>query len=105
MPNGDFWELSSDLDEVTRWYLSEIVYCLEHYLGLTGTEAYKKVVSSEYLKTVLGDDPLFIQTEDGFYWAMAIMHKNFWWQDENTYRQHKDYVRARHHPPAHAQET
>src|SRR5687768_9422400 len=89
------------IDEITEWYLTEIVYCLQRYLGFSDTEAYEKLFSWQNLRIFLEDDAQLLQTESGFYWAMALV-KGFdfaWWDDPSLSSQYLEYAHSRHHPP------
>jgi len=63
--------------------------------------AYNAIISSENLRVLLDNDPRFLHTEPGFYWAMCIVHgfDSLWWHDKDLWAQHKAYVIERHHPP------
>lgn len=96
----DFREISPSLDDITKWCLSEIVYCLAKYHDMSREEAYRLVVTDEYLRSVLEDDPIFLQHSSGFDSAMLIMRKGFWWHNETLQSQYREYIREERKPPS-----
>ena len=99
MSKHDFRKTFPHIDVVTEWYLGEIVYCLEHYVGMDSENAYSAVTSSDYLSEMLADYPEYLGHETAFYWAMCIVGNSFWWHDKRLREQHNEYVKERHHPP------
>lgn len=100
MDVDEFEKIIENHDETTSWYLKEIAYCLQTYGGLSRHEAKKSILSS-HLVAILEDDPRWLWREPAYYWAMAILHgfDSNWWQDEELWKQHNNYVEERHHPP------
>lgn len=99
MTHLDFYQLAPEIDETTEWYLKEIIYCLIKYVGLNEEGAYDAVVTSDYLRRLLANEPLFLRTETAFYWAMHLSKEALWWHDEKRAAQSREYMQERHHPP------
>jgi hypothetical protein len=101
MSDIDFAKAFPNLDDGTKWYLNEILFCLERYGKMERENAYAAILSAINLVEILEDDPQLLHTEDGFYWAMCILHgfDSQWWHDKDLWEQHKKYISERHHPP------
>ncbi len=101
MPPRDFQKVFPKVNKISQWFLDEILYCLQHYAGMTEDAAYSAITSSKGIQILLADDPSYIETEPGFYWAMCIVHGfgSPWWHDKELWAQHRKYVMERHHPP------
>jgi hypothetical protein len=94
------FEQFGELRSVTRWRLSEIVYCLTNYPQVSQQDAYEMVISSKYLEQLLDENPESLQTESPFYWAMVLAQKGMWWHDEQLTSQSEDYRLNREDHPA-----
>jgi hypothetical protein len=101
MAKHDFPQILSGLDKTTAWFLNEIVYCLEHYAGLSEEKAQETILSSYLMKLLRRDDSQRMWREPAFHWAMCILHgfDSYWWHDEKLMASYDEYVRERHHPP------
>jgi len=96
----DFQQSIPNLDQTTKWFLDETVYCLEKYGGMSTDEACKAVLGSRLIE-LIKDDPKWMWREPAFHWAMCVLYgfDSYWWHDKHLWEQHNEYVRERHHPP------
>lgn len=98
----DLYNKVPNISKHTKWYLDEIVYCLENYANVLSEEdAVKLVAESENLWHLVETEPDFLGHETPFEWAMSIKHGfgALWWHDDVLKQQAHDYVWTRHHPP------
>lgn len=100
MSQSDLDQAFPNLDRVTEYYLAEVLYCLEHYLGMSREQAYHTLVSSKDFKRIVTDFPFEIQRETGYYWAMYLAYGERWWLGrKDLVIQHVEYIKTRHNPP------
>lgn len=98
--HDDFRRFKELFNDTTQWYLNEIIYCLQHYLGKSKSQA-KKALLDSYLVNILQDEPAMVEREPGYYWAMCIEYgfNTPWWKRDDLQKEYDEYVNERHHPP------